>query len=80
MRCRCASAKLPCTVFYNCHADDCYNQLTKSKGDDKNTSDEIDIQLYCDETYLLLALSLIVHSLKLNVHNEQLHFSITNKL
>ena len=43
MRCRCASAKLPCTVFCNCYADDCYNQLTKSKGDDENTSDEIDI-------------------------------------
>ena len=34
MRCRCPSAKLPCTVFCKCHADDCYNQLTKSKGDD----------------------------------------------
>ena len=43
MQCRCASATLPCTVFCNCHADDCYNQLTKSKGDDENTSDEIDI-------------------------------------
>ena len=33
-----------------------------------------------DETYLLLAVALIVHSVKLNVHNEQLHFSITNKI
>ena len=66
MMCRCASAKLPCTVFCKWYADDCYNVLTKSKGD--------------DETYLLLALAFIVHSVKLNVHNEQLHFSITNKL
>ena len=43
MRCRCASAKLPCTVFCKCHADDCYNQLTKSKWDDDNISDELDI-------------------------------------
>ena len=43
MRCRCASAKLPCTVFCHCHADACYNQLPKSKGDDENASDEIDI-------------------------------------
>ena len=42
MRCRCASAKLPCTVFCSWHADDCYNQLTKSKGDDEYTNDEID--------------------------------------
>ena len=35
MRCiRCASAKLPCTVFCKYHADDCYNHLTKSKEDD----------------------------------------------
>ena len=43
MRCRCAGAKLPCTVFCNCHADDCYNKLTKSVVGDENTSDEIDI-------------------------------------
>ena len=30
MRCRCASAKLPCTVFGKCHDNDCYNPLTKS--------------------------------------------------
>ena len=62
MSCRCASAKLSCTVFCKCHADDCYNQLTQSEGDDENTSDEIDILLYCDETYLLLVLALIVHN------------------
>ena len=43
MRYRCASAKLPCTVFCKCHTDDSYNLLTKSEGDDENTSDEIDI-------------------------------------
>ena len=43
MRCRCASAKLTCTVCCKWHADDCYNQLTKSKGDDEHTCDEIDI-------------------------------------
>ena len=41
MGCRCASAKLPCTFFCKYHADDCYYQLTKYKGDDENTSDEI---------------------------------------
>ena len=43
MRCRCASAKLPCPFFCKCHAYDCYNHPTKSNGDDENTSDEIDI-------------------------------------
>ena len=52
MRCRYASAKLPCTVFY--HADDCYNQLTKSNGDDENTSDKIDIYLYCDDAFTIV--------------------------